>query len=595
MFVAAAVIGLTPIAPAAAAPLGTGFTYQGILSDGGGPANGSFDLRFILYDADSGGSQVGSTLTVEDVGVIDGRVVATLDFGAVFSGDAVWLEVAVRDGASTGGFTVLSPRQPLTGAPYAQHAVTADTAGTAASATSAGFASSAGDAAQLNGQDPSYYLAWTNLTGVPAGLADGDDDTLAGLTCGDGQVVSWSGGAWICADAADALASTFVVSPAATAVASGTALLAAVAALPAASENAPLLVKLEPGVYDLGAGQLTLPEWVDLEGSGRDATTITGATCGANLSGSTLVIAGRSEVRELTVENTCATINVGIAIYANAGARITGAHAVSAGDAGNSMGIIVVGAPVTVSDTIVTVLDGASDYYADGISTNSPSGVITLENVDILGSGNFDTMNGIYAWGNAKLTLRNVSVSLTGSSTTVRGLYVYDAARIDARDLVVEASTTGGVAGQNAVFIQPPSGAEVVLKDLWVRGLNNVAYAVWAEGGGSWSIDGADVMAPEAGMVAAARFAGGGTFIISGSTMRGGDSGLLAYIEGSNTVIVEVTNSVVQGPVNAAWTNVPSPTVRIGGSMLSGGPVSGNFTCAGVWNENFAFSASGCP
>jgi len=42
-----------------AAPLGTAFTYQGRLSAGGQPASGSYDLRFILYNADIGGSQVG--------------------------------------------------------------------------------------------------------------------------------------------------------------------------------------------------------------------------------------------------------------------------------------------------------------------------------------------------------------------------------------------------------------------------------------------------------------------------------------------------------------------------------------------------------
>jgi hypothetical protein len=33
------------------ASLGTGFTYQGYLEDGGSPVNGSYDLQFNLYDA----------------------------------------------------------------------------------------------------------------------------------------------------------------------------------------------------------------------------------------------------------------------------------------------------------------------------------------------------------------------------------------------------------------------------------------------------------------------------------------------------------------------------------------------------------------
>ena len=41
---------------------------------------------------------------------------------------------------------------------------------------------------------------WANISGVPADLADGDDDTLSGLSCAQGQIVGWSGSAWMCTD-----------------------------------------------------------------------------------------------------------------------------------------------------------------------------------------------------------------------------------------------------------------------------------------------------------------------------------------------------------------------------------------------------------
>lgn len=102
-----------------AASVGTGFTYQGDLTDGGSPANGSYDFEFELYDAASSGSQVGSTVSKDDVAVSDGRFTVELDFGDVFDGTALWLGIAVRDGSSTGAYTALSPRQALTPAPYA--------------------------------------------------------------------------------------------------------------------------------------------------------------------------------------------------------------------------------------------------------------------------------------------------------------------------------------------------------------------------------------------------------------------------------------------------------------------------------------------
>ncbi len=102
--------------------IGTDFTYQGQLKEGGLLTNGPYDFQFSLYDAASGGSQVGSTLTRDDVGVSDGLFPVELDFGDVFDGNERWLEIAVRPGDSTGAYTTLTPRQQLTAAPYALHA-----------------------------------------------------------------------------------------------------------------------------------------------------------------------------------------------------------------------------------------------------------------------------------------------------------------------------------------------------------------------------------------------------------------------------------------------------------------------------------------
>jgi hypothetical protein len=59
------------------------FTYQGRLKDAGVPVSGTCDLRFMLWDAASGGSQVGNTLTLEDVEIEDGLFTARLDFGGM--------------------------------------------------------------------------------------------------------------------------------------------------------------------------------------------------------------------------------------------------------------------------------------------------------------------------------------------------------------------------------------------------------------------------------------------------------------------------------------------------------------------------------
>ncbi len=112
-----------------AQPLTSAFTYQGMLQDAGGPANGVYDLRFRVFDAAVGGTSLGvAPRCFDNVTVVNGQVTLELDFGGVFAGAQRFLEVEVR--ADTGatcqnsaGFTVLSPRQPLTAAPYALYAL----------------------------------------------------------------------------------------------------------------------------------------------------------------------------------------------------------------------------------------------------------------------------------------------------------------------------------------------------------------------------------------------------------------------------------------------------------------------------------------
>jgi hypothetical protein len=74
-----------------------------------------------LLDAAIAGNQVGITVTLDNVSVTSGLFSVELDFGnGAFGGGARWLEIAVRPGASIGAYTVLSPRQEVTPAPYAQ-------------------------------------------------------------------------------------------------------------------------------------------------------------------------------------------------------------------------------------------------------------------------------------------------------------------------------------------------------------------------------------------------------------------------------------------------------------------------------------------
>ncbi len=118
-------LALTLLLPAAAgaAPLTTALTYQGQLRFNGALLSGSYDLQFCLFAAASGGGTLGCAAVQDNVSVSEGRFTVKLDFGDAYDGEQKFVEIGVRDGASAGAFTLLTPRQELTAAPYALRAV----------------------------------------------------------------------------------------------------------------------------------------------------------------------------------------------------------------------------------------------------------------------------------------------------------------------------------------------------------------------------------------------------------------------------------------------------------------------------------------
>lgn len=169
-----------------AEPMGTAFTYQGQLTDGGQPANGSYDLKFTLHDAASGGNAVAGPIT-NAVSVTDGLFTVPLDFGpGAFTGDARWLEVAVRTNGGT-VFTNLSPRQALAPAP---HALFAPSAGTASASSNLLGTLAGGQLAGTYSNALSFNNAANSYTGSGAGLTGLNANQLASGTVADARLSS---------------------------------------------------------------------------------------------------------------------------------------------------------------------------------------------------------------------------------------------------------------------------------------------------------------------------------------------------------------------------------------------------------------------
>jgi len=152
-----------------AAAQGTAFTYQGQLSDGGSPANGSYDFRFRLAGDPLGSSYAGEPFLTNALRVSNGQFVTAIDFGAVFTGSNYWLEVDVRTNGET-SYTMLSPLQAMTPAPYA---VFANTASNLSGTLPAG---------QLSGTVPLANLPAAVLTNNETGVTLGNVTVGGNLT-----------------------------------------------------------------------------------------------------------------------------------------------------------------------------------------------------------------------------------------------------------------------------------------------------------------------------------------------------------------------------------------------------------------------------
>lgn len=103
------------------ADVGTAFTFQGQLTFNSRPVNDQCLMRFSLFNAATGGAQVGSAfIPPAAVPVVNGLFAIELDFGDVFDNTALWLESEVK---CTGDAAYVNlGRQRLTATPQAGNA-----------------------------------------------------------------------------------------------------------------------------------------------------------------------------------------------------------------------------------------------------------------------------------------------------------------------------------------------------------------------------------------------------------------------------------------------------------------------------------------
>jgi hypothetical protein len=278
-----------------------------------------------------------------------------------------------------------------------------------------------------------------------------------------------------------------------------------------ASSTNRYVVRIAPGVY---TETVTMKQYVDVEGSGEDNTTISQVGSDTPFAG-TIVGASNAELRYLTVRN-LGISNYSTGIY-NEGTSPSLLHVTVSASTDSSIcfGIRNIGASPSLSNI--------------NVRATNPAG----------GAGN---NYGVYSEGSSSVTMSDVTVVASGGHESY-GVYNQSSSLI-MKGATVTASGSNMSAGVTDI------GSTAVIEESSI-----------SASGGSFRV---------------------GIFNQGGSGMR---------------YTVEVNSSRVSG-TSFTIDNSLLFDVKIGATQLLGGPVlptGGSITCAGVYDENYAFFAGVCP
>lgn len=335
--------------------------------------------------------------------------------------------------------------------------------------------------------------------------------------------------------------------------------IAAINSITDASASNPYLMKIMPGIYDLGSSALSLKDYVDVEGSGENVTLIKSSIAG--VAGGAVNVAGNSDIRFLAIANVGGGESaVGLSIRNFAGNnRLTNLLISASGGSDVNYGIINSGEGPTTMTNVVAIASGGGTSV--GISNGQTTFV--MNNVVATGTEGTSTNFGISNQ-HCSFEMSNVVATASGGQQTygVYNYYAYTPSTMT--NVTVRASEAwwnvgvlnGGIAPvMTNVFVTASGGT-------WSYGImnSNESYPVMTNVHAT-----ATSGAIGYGMV---NNGGGGSVLVDRCTL-----------EGTN-------GSIMNG---AGW------TTRVGASKLIGGIAGlGSYACVGSYDAGYAALDAAC-
>jgi hypothetical protein len=213
------------------------------------------------------------------------------------------------------------------------------------------------------------------------------------------------------------LVSTIVVSPVGTPLQNGTSLLNAMQSITTNSATSPLLIKIEPGTYDLGTGMLVMKPYVDVEGSGEDVTTVTAAGS-AGSTRCTILVGDNTELRMLTVANRGGNNYAAAAACAFDRGRITHVTAIASGGTTVSSALVLRNSRAIVAGSTLVAVGGGPQATALALGCERSLPLVKESTMSAFGGAVAVAVGNL----ESTTTLVNVTASAAGGSSASTGV-----------------------------------------------------------------------------------------------------------------------------------------------------------------------------
>jgi hypothetical protein len=357
-----------------------------------------------------------------------------------------------------------------------------------------------------------------------------------------------------------------VVGPVGTPTDNGAVLLDTLGSIPTpASQADAWLLKIEPGVYDVGSTPFEMKSWVNVEGSGQEITLIVGSLCESSgpLPTTGLVVgAAHAQLHLLTVQNACAGSNQqSVAIYND--------------DNWSSFGHMTV------------LASGAAD---DNFGVFNSGDDVELTHMTVVASGASESHHGLYNASGARLKASRSSFSASGgmysTAVNVRGDFL----------IIDDVTATARNATSGNYGIDLSSGDSSVLTNVTATASGGTTAIGLFVTNSSFRMEGG-IADGTLGVYVEAILGSAETVVLHNVAVNGAEYGLetdVGFFPPGSSLDVMINNSSIRGVANSIDNS--SANVFVGGTQLAGGAVAGSgVTCAGVWDESYTFSASTCP